>query len=166
MELVPTWGYCRRFSRKFRFDAPSVNSRNAGAVIRKTCELDYTEIMTDAVANSNVYLNDTDVCEFLYESGYTGRRTKTKVVGIIGKAKAIREKERLKMYSYTYDMKTGGILLNSRRPDSPKSLVRFTRPNWMCWVLISIGSTTARPNTRLCGLRRTIITIVGSSLQN
>lgn len=83
--------YCRRFSRKFRFDAPSVNSRNAGAVIRKSCGMDYTEIMTDAVANADVPLKDTAVGKFLYESGYTGRSTTAKVNEIIDKAKAIRE---------------------------------------------------------------------------
>jgi hypothetical protein len=84
--------YCRRFSRKFRFDTPSVNSRNAGAVIRKSCGMDYTEIMTDAVANADVPLKDTAVGKFLYESGYTGRSTTAKVNEIIDTAKAIREK--------------------------------------------------------------------------
>jgi len=84
--------YCRRFSLKFRFDAPSVNSRNAGAVIRKSCGMDYTEIMTDAVANADVPLKDTTVGKFLYESGYTGRSTTAKVNEIIDKAKAIRER--------------------------------------------------------------------------
>ena len=84
--------YCRRFSRKFRFDTPSVNSRNAGAVIRKSCGMDYTEIMTDAVANADVPLKDTAVGKFLYESGYTGRSTTAKVNEIIDKAKAIRER--------------------------------------------------------------------------
>lgn len=84
--------YCRRFSRKFRFDTPSVNSRNAGAVIRKSCGMDYTEIMTDAVANSGVPLKDTIVGKFLYESGYTGRSTTAKVNEIIDKVKAIRER--------------------------------------------------------------------------
>lgn len=82
--------YCRRFSRKFRFDTPSVNSRNAGAVIRKSCDMDYTEIMADAVANANVPLKDAAVCKFLYESGYTGRSTTAKVIEIMDKAKAIR----------------------------------------------------------------------------
>ena len=82
--------YCRRFSRKFRFDTPSVNSRNAGAVIRKSCGMDYTEIMTDAVANVDIPLKDTVVGKFLYESGYTGRSTTAKVNEIIDKAKAIR----------------------------------------------------------------------------
>jgi hypothetical protein len=84
--------YCRRFSRKFRFDAPWVNSRNAGAVIRKSCGMDYTEIMTDAVANADVPLNDTAVNKFLFDNGYTGKSTNAKVPEIINKAKAAREK--------------------------------------------------------------------------
>jgi hypothetical protein len=84
--------YCRRFSRKFRFDTPSVNSRNAGAVIRKSSGMDYTEIMTDAVANADVPLKDTAVGKFLYESGYTGKSTAAKVNEIIDKAKAIQER--------------------------------------------------------------------------
>lgn len=83
--------YCRRFSQKFRFDAPSVNSRNAGAVIRKSCSMDYTEIMTDAVAKADVPLKESVVGKFLYESGYTGRSTNAKVNEIISKAKAIRK---------------------------------------------------------------------------
>lgn len=83
--------YCRRFSPMFRFDAPSVNSRNAGAVIRKSCDKDYTEIMTDAVANAAVPLKDAAVGKFLYEKGYTGRSTTAKANEIIDKAKAIRE---------------------------------------------------------------------------
>ncbi|APV45337.1 hypothetical protein Dform_02024 [Dehalogenimonas formicexedens] len=84
--------YCRRFSKKFRFDTPSVNSRNAGAVIRKICSLDYTEIMTDAVANADVPLTDRTVGRFLFDAGYTGRSTTSKVNEIIYKAKAIRER--------------------------------------------------------------------------
>lgn len=84
--------YCRRFSKKFRFDTPSVNSRNAGAIIRKSCGLNYTEIMTDAVANSDISLSDLTVGSFLYESGYTGRSTTSKANEIINRAKAMREK--------------------------------------------------------------------------
>ncbi len=84
--------YCRRFSRRFRFDAPTVNSRNAGVVIRKSCGRNYTEIMTDAVANAGIPLKDTVVGKFLFESGYTGRSTTAKVSEIIDKAKTIRER--------------------------------------------------------------------------
>jgi len=84
--------YCRRFSQKFRFDTLSVNSRNAGAVIRKSCVMNYTDIMTNAVANADIPLKDTAVGKFLYESGYTGRRTTAKVHEIMHKANAIRER--------------------------------------------------------------------------
>jgi len=82
--------YCRRFSRKFRFDTSSVNSRNAGTVIRKNCRLDYTGIMTDAVARADVPLNVSAVGRFLYENGYTGRSTTAKAGEIIDNAKALR----------------------------------------------------------------------------
>jgi hypothetical protein len=84
--------YCRRFSRKFRFDAPFVNSRNAGVVIRKGCGLNYTEIMIDAVANADIPLKKNVIGKFLYESGYTGRSTTAKADEIIDKVNAIRER--------------------------------------------------------------------------
>lgn len=84
--------YCRSFSRIFRFDTRTANSRNAGAVIRKTCDMTYMEIMSDAVANSNVPLIGNSVSKFLCEGGYTGRRTTAIVNEIINRAKAIREK--------------------------------------------------------------------------
>lgn len=85
--------YCCRFSRRFRFDAPSVNSRNAGAVIRKSCGMDYTEIMTDAVANADIPLKDDMVRRFLFDSGYTGIcMIAAKAKEIIEKVKALRKK--------------------------------------------------------------------------
>lgn len=84
--------YCRRFSRRFRFDAPSVNSRNAGAIIRKSCVLDYTQVMIDAVANSDILLTKANVGIFLYKSGYTGKSTTAQAPEIIEKAQAIRER--------------------------------------------------------------------------
>lgn len=83
--------YCRRFSKEFRFETPTINTRNAGAVIRKSCDMDYTEILIDAVVNSNVPLTDKYVGTFLCESGYIGRRTPSKVTEIIDKAKVKRE---------------------------------------------------------------------------
>lgn len=85
--------YCRRFSLKFRFDAPSVNSRNTGVVIRKSCGMNYTEIMTEAVANSDISLDNTAVGKFLFDSGYTGKSTTAKIGEIIDKARVIRERK-------------------------------------------------------------------------
>jgi hypothetical protein len=55
--------------------------------------MDYTEVMTDAVAKADVPLKDTTVGKFLYESGFTGRSTTAKVNEIIDKAKAMRERK-------------------------------------------------------------------------
>jgi hypothetical protein len=52
--------------------------------------MDYTEIMTDAVANADIPLQEAAVGHFLYDSGYTGRSTKA--IEIIEKAKALRER--------------------------------------------------------------------------
>ncbi|NLC26583.1 MAG: hypothetical protein GX777_08195 [Fastidiosipila sp.] len=84
--------YCRRFSNKYRFDALSVNSRNAGAVIQSNCNMDYIEIMIDAVANADVPLKNIDVGNFLFNKGFTGRRSTAKANEIINKAKIKREK--------------------------------------------------------------------------
>jgi len=85
--------YCRRFSKKFRFETPSVNSCNAGAVIRKSNELNYAEIMTDAIVNANIPLTSSAVGRFLFVAGYTGRSTTKKINEILKKAKAIRERK-------------------------------------------------------------------------
>jgi len=85
--------YCRRFSKIFQFDTPSVNSRNAGTIIRKSCTMTYTEIMADAVAKSGINLSDIIVGKFLFDSGYIGRSTTAKIGEILDRAKAIRERK-------------------------------------------------------------------------
>jgi hypothetical protein len=82
--------YCRRFSKQFRFDTPSVNSRNAGAVVRKSCELSYTEIMADAVIHSKIPLKEEHIAAFLFEAGYTGRSVSAKVNEVIKIANALQ----------------------------------------------------------------------------
>ena len=83
--------YCRRFSRKFRFDALSVNSRNAGAVIRASCVMNYMEIMADAVASSETPLTETSAGRFLFENGYIGRSSTVRIAEILYNARAKRE---------------------------------------------------------------------------
>jgi len=61
--------YCRRFSDRFRFEVLAFNSKNAGAIVRKSCRLSYTQIMADAVAESGIPLEKTAIEEFLCSSG-------------------------------------------------------------------------------------------------
>jgi len=85
--------YVRRFSRRFRFESPSVNNRNTGCIVQRYSRLDYDGIMVDAIANSNLTLNDENaVAEFLFENGYRGSRQKAKLSDII--KQAVRQRER------------------------------------------------------------------------
>jgi len=84
--------YCRRFSPRYRFESLSMNSRNVGTIVRKNCDLSYSEILTDAVAASNVELKKTTVIEFLYTHGYIGRRHYGKTDELVEQAKILRER--------------------------------------------------------------------------
>lgn len=84
--------YCRRFSDDFRFECLSVNSKNAGVIVRKQSRLSYADIMADAVAKSDVSLVAQPVLNFLVESGYISARRYTKVTELINQAKVIRNK--------------------------------------------------------------------------
>ncbi|WP_169304173.1 hypothetical protein [Denitrovibrio acetiphilus] len=82
--------YCRRFSKKFRFDALSVNSRNAGVVIRKCNGLTYEEILVDAVVKSDIILEKNAIEEFLCTNGYIGRRSYSQIEELIQKVRSVR----------------------------------------------------------------------------
>jgi len=83
--------YCRRFSDRFRFEVLAVNSKNAGAIVRKSCRLSYVQIMADVVAESDIPLEKAAIEEFLCSNGYIGRRSYAKTAELIEQAKAIRE---------------------------------------------------------------------------
>lgn len=68
--------YCRRFSRKFMFKCLSVNSKNVGAIYRKSANFnDYISVLASVVMNWAVPLRDKDVGDFLFENGYIAQRT-------------------------------------------------------------------------------------------
>lgn len=82
--------YCRRFSDNFRFEVLSVNSTNAGVIVRKHSRLTYFDIMADAVAKSGISLDEQTVLNFLATSGYTSQRRYAKIVELIKQATALR----------------------------------------------------------------------------
>jgi hypothetical protein len=84
--------YVRRFSNVFRFVVLAVNSKNAGAIVRKSCPLKYREILADALAKSNIQLSGESVVTFLYESGYIGKRSISNASKLIEQVKIIRER--------------------------------------------------------------------------
>lgn len=84
--------YCRRFSNLLKFQCLSVNSRNVGAIFRKSAGFtDYPAVLAYAVANSDVRLREKEVGDFLFESGYVARRTGV-ISNVITKARMLRER--------------------------------------------------------------------------
>ncbi len=85
--------YVRRFSQRFRFDAPSVNSKCAGAIIRRASGFtDYRKILADAAAKADIPLDEETVTEFLAKRGFLGRRSLSQAGSVVAEAKKIRER--------------------------------------------------------------------------
>ena len=73
--------YCKRFSKLFMYQCLSVNSKNVGAIFRKSAGFaDYIDVLAAAVSVSNVELNDIAVGDYLFEKRYVAIRT-----GAVGK---------------------------------------------------------------------------------
>ena len=84
--------YCKRFSKRFMYQCLSVNSRNVGAVFRKSAGfIDYIDVLATAVAASNIELNDKVVGNYLFERRYIAKRTGA-VSKVVAKARILRER--------------------------------------------------------------------------
>ena len=86
--------YCRRFSNSYKFMCHSSNSDNAGAIVKKTCNLDYHNIMSFAVARSPINLSKDEVFSFLLEKGYILRKRYGRIDDLIKQASIIRGGEK------------------------------------------------------------------------
>lgn len=84
--------YCRRFSKKYRYDTRRDNSSNSGAVIVKSCTLSYHEIMAHAVARSGRDLSKEEIFEYLTETGYMERKRYNDITLLINDAVELRER--------------------------------------------------------------------------
>jgi hypothetical protein len=84
--------YCRRFSKQFKYQCLSVNSRNVGAIFKKSAIFqDYIDVMSAAVAMSSVELNEKTVGGFLFENKYVAQRT-VAVRKVTERARLLRER--------------------------------------------------------------------------
>ena len=86
--------YCRRFSKKYKYDTRRPNSSNSGAIVVKTCNLSYHDIMVHAVARSGMDLNQEEVFDFLIETGYIERRRYGDIDLLINEAAELRERRK------------------------------------------------------------------------
>lgn len=84
--------YCRRFSKLFRYDALAANSKNAGAIIKKSCKMSYAEIMTYAVAFSSVRLEKVSALNYLNDAGYISKHSYSSIDELLEKAANLRKR--------------------------------------------------------------------------
>lgn len=84
--------YCRRFSKKYKYDTRRANSSNSGAIVAKKCHLAYHDIMARAVARSGRELNQEEVFDLLTEEGYMERRRYSDIDLLINDASELRER--------------------------------------------------------------------------
>jgi hypothetical protein len=84
--------YCRRFSKMFMYQCLSVNSRNVGAVYRKSAGFeDYIDVLAAAVAAADIELNEKEIGDFLFERRYVAMRTGA-VSKVVVKARVLRDR--------------------------------------------------------------------------
>lgn len=82
--------YCRRFSKKYKYETRLANSSNSGAVVFKNCHMSYHDIMTHAVARSNWKLTIDSAYDFLTYAGYIERKRYNKIDILVKQAAELR----------------------------------------------------------------------------
>lgn len=84
--------FCRRFSRRYRWEARSFNTSSCGAVFRVDSKKTFLDGASEFVAFANVCLNRSAVANVLIDAGYLADERSDKALGdIISKAKTIRK---------------------------------------------------------------------------
>lgn len=86
--------YCRRFSKKYKYETRRANSSNSGAIVVKSCTLSYHDIMTQAVARSGRDLQQSEIFGFLTEAGYMERKKYRDIDLLINEAAQLRERRK------------------------------------------------------------------------
>lgn len=78
--------YCRRFSKKFRYECVTPNSRNAGAIVKKESPLSYHELMIEALAKASITLSEKESLDYLVSTGYLSRRQYSNIDDLLHQA--------------------------------------------------------------------------------
>jgi hypothetical protein len=86
--------YCRRFSKKYKYVTRRANSSNSGAIVARSCTLNYHDIMAHAVARSGRELRQNEVFDFLTEVGYIERKKYSDIDSLINEANQLRERRK------------------------------------------------------------------------
>ncbi len=83
--------YCYRVSKKYAYRTNLFNGRNAGAIVEQTIGWDYKELLAQAVARTKIRLEEDEVGQYLFETGYMAKSKFSWTEDITERAKQIRE---------------------------------------------------------------------------
>ncbi len=87
--------FCRRFSRRYRWEARAFNTSSTGAVFRVDSEKTFLDGASEFAAFANVCLDKSAVANILIDAGYLADGRSEKIIGdVISKAKAMRKEAR------------------------------------------------------------------------
>ncbi len=83
--------FCRRYSNTFKYMSVTTNSRNAGAIVRKECNLDYHNLLAHVLASKKVELSEDVVMNYLYDNGFVARHSYKYIKELMELALAVKE---------------------------------------------------------------------------
>ena len=83
--------FCYRFSKKYRLEVMNFNDKNAGIIVKKTCNLKYQEMLAVAAAKADISLTTEDVGAYLFATGYLAKRKYAGLSNVVESAKGLRE---------------------------------------------------------------------------
>jgi hypothetical protein len=83
--------YLRHFSLLFKYCTNISNSGNAGAIVRKDVNIDYFDILVDAVIKSTCSLNKDEILAELVNKGYLLKRLYKRIDDLIDAARLLKQ---------------------------------------------------------------------------
>lgn len=83
--------FCRKYSKTFKYMNITNNSRNAGAIVRKECNLDYHNLLAQVLVFRKVDLLEEVVMDFLYDHGFIARHSYKYIENLIETASRLNE---------------------------------------------------------------------------
>ena len=83
--------FCFRFSKKFSLLLKSFNNKNAGVIIKKESNLNYNEVLIDAIAHSGMKFDVEIIGDYLYNNGYIAKKRLGNMPELIAQAQEIKE---------------------------------------------------------------------------
>ena len=84
--------FCYRFSKKYSLHVMNFNDKNAGIISKKSCRLNYKEMLAIVISQSDIPLTAESAGAYLFSSGYMAKRKYGDMNTILQRAKELRER--------------------------------------------------------------------------